>query len=185
MSKIKRAGSCSFTGFTLIEILVVLAIVIIITGIVISNIGLQRQNLALLHSAQKLSLDFRRAQNYAISSKIFRTSGVPCGWGMHFSGISSTSTSYIIFADLAPSVDCSDRDFLRASNGSEDFETINLEPGIKINSTSGGLTDVVFTPPEPTVKFTSDQIEASITLINRNSATSIVTINKNGFISSP
>lgn len=170
-------------GFTLIEISVVLTIIIIITGMVIFNISIKRQNLALFHSAQKLSLDLRRAQNYAISSKIFRDLIVPCGWGVHFNGIGSTG--YIIFADLALAIDCSDRDFIRSSDGSEDFETINLEPEIVVNIISSGLTDIVFTPPESTVKFTPDQVESSITLINKNSVTRTVTINKNGFISSP
>ena len=170
-------------GFTLIEILVVLAIIVIITGIVIFNVGLERQNSALLRSAQKLSLDLRRAQNYSLSSKVFNTLGVPCGWGVHFNGVGSTN--YIIFADLATSADCSNRDFLRASNGSEDFETVNLESGITISSLSSSLTDIVFTPPEPTVAFTPSQTSATITLINRNSVTRVIIINKTGFISSP
>jgi len=143
-----------------------------------------------------LSLDFRRAQSYSISSKVYNKkidgticipssefTCVPCGWGIHFNGIGSTS--YTIFADLASAVNCSDRDFIRASSGFEDFETISLESGITVNTTSSTLTDVIFTPPEPTVKFTPDQAEANITIINKKLATSTITINKNGFISSP
>lgn len=170
-------------GFTIIELLVVLAIIIIITGIVIFNIGSERQNSALLRSAQKLSLDLRRAQSFAFSSKTYRTIGVPCGWGLHFNGVNSTS--YIIFADLAVLPDCSDRDFVRATSGTEDFETTNLEPGISINSLSGNLSDVVFTPPDPTVKFIPDQTSASIVFINKNGVTRTININKTGFISSP
>ena len=169
-------------GFTLIEILVVLAIIVVITGVVIFNIGSERQNSALLRSAQKLSLDLRRAQSFALSSKVFKTSGVPCGWGAHFNGVGSDN--YIIFADLAVNQNCSDRDFIRAASGSEDFETINLESGIIVDSLSGGLSDIVFTPPDPTVTFTPAQISASVTLINKNSATRAITINKTGFISS-
>jgi len=171
------------TGFTLIEMLVVLAIMVIITGIVIFNVGTQRQNSALLRSAQKLSLDLRRAQSYALSSKIFRTMGVPCGWGVHFNGVSSTS--YIIFADLASAQDCSNEDFIRDSNGSEDFEVANLEAGITINSLSNNLSDVVFSPPEPTVNFTPNQTSASVVLINKDGVTRAININKTGFISSP
>lgn len=170
-------------GFTLIEMLVVLAIIIIITGIVIFNIGAERQNSALLRSAQKLSLDLRRAQSFALSSKVFKTSGVPCGWGAHFNGVGSDS--YVIFADLAVNQNCSDRDFIRAVNGSEDFETINLESGITVSSLSSGLSDIVFTPPDPIITLSPNQVSASITLINKNSATRIITINKTGFISSP
>lgn len=169
-------------GFTLIEILVVLAIIIIITGIVIFNVGSERQNSALLRSAQKLSLSLRLAQNNALSSKVFRT-GVPCGWGVHFNGVDSAS--YIIFADTASAVDCSNRDFIRAADGSEDFENINFDAGIKINGLSGGLSDIVFTPPEPSVNFTPDQTSVSITLINNSGTTRTVNVSKAGFISSP
>lgn len=170
-------------GFTLIEIIVVLTIIIIITGVVIFNIGTERQNSALLRSAQKLSLDLRRVQSFALSSKVFKTSGVPCGWGIHFNGVGSTS--YIIFADLTFTANCSDRDFIRAGNGSEDFETVNLESGITVSGLSSGLSDIIFTPPDPIVTFTPAQTSASITLINKNSATRVITINKTGFISSP
>jgi len=170
-------------GFTLIEMIVVLAIIVIITGIVIFNVGTERQNSALLRSAQKLSLDLRRAQTFGLASKVFKTTGVPCGWGVHFNG--AGSTSYITFADLASSANCSDRDFVRAGNGSEDFEVANFEAGVSISSLSNNLSDVVFSPPEPIVNFTPNQTSASIVLINKNGATRAININKTGFISSP
>lgn len=170
-------------GFTLIEILVVLAIIVIITGIVIFNTSLERQNSALLRSAQKLSLDLRRAQSFALSSKVFKTLGVPCGWGAHFNGIGSDS--YIIFADLAVNQNCSDRDFVRAADGSEDFETINLESGITVSSLSSSLSDIIFTPPDPIVTFTPAQTSAGVTLINKNFAARAININKTGLVSSP
>ena len=170
-------------GFTLIEMLVVLSIVIIITGIVIFNVGTERQNSALLRSAQKLSLDLRRAQNFALSSKTYKTSGVPCGWGVHFNG--AGSISYIIFADMAAAVNCSNRDFIRAVDGSEDFETINFDAGINISNLSNNLSDIVFSPPDPMVNFTPNQTSASIVLINKDGATRTININKTGFISLP
>lgn len=170
-------------GFTLIEMLIVLAIIVIITGIVIFNTSFERQNSALLRSAQKLSLDLRRVQSFALSSKIFKTSGVPCGWGAHFNGVGSNS--YVIFADLALNQNCSDRDFVRATDGSEDFETINLESGITVSSLTSNLSDIVFTPPDPIVTFTPAQTSAGVTLINKNSTTRTITVNKTGFISSP
>ena len=179
----EEAGSSFSAGFTLIEMLVVIAIIIIIMGIVIFNVGTERQNSALLRSAQKLSLDLRRAQSFALSSKVYKTAGVPCGWGLHFNG--AGSTSYVIFADLASSADCSDRDFIRAGNGSEDFEVVNFEAGNTVDSLSNNLSDVIFTPPDPIVNFTPGQTSASIILINKNGATRLISINKTGFISSP
>jgi len=170
-------------GFTLVEMIVVLAIIIVITGIVTFNISTERQNSALLRSAQKLSLDLRRTQSFALSSKTYKTAGVPCGWGVHFN--EAGSTSYTIFADLASAQDCSNRDFKMASDGSENFEIVNLESGITVNSLSNNLSDVVFTPPDPMVNFTPNQTSVSIVLVNKNGATRAININKTGFISSP
>lgn len=170
-------------GFTLIELLVVLAIIIIITGVVSFNINSESQNSALFRSAQNLYLNLRQAQNFALSSKTFGSGSVPCGWGVHFNGVNSTS--YIIFTDLALNQNCSDRDFLRATDGSEDFETVNFESGIKVSILSNSLSDVVFTPPDAIVTLTPTQTLASITLINKNSTTRVITVNKVGFISSP
>ncbi len=165
------------------EMLVVLSIIGIITGIVIFDVGSQQRNLALLRSAQNLSLNLRQMENFALSSKTFKTSGVPCGWGIHFNG--AGSTSYIIFADKAINMNCSDRDFIRAADGSEDLENVNIDPQITFSNLSGGLSDVIFSPPEPSVVFVPNQTMATIILVNKKGATRTIIINKTGFISSP
>lgn len=179
----KRGYSRLQAGFTLIELVVVIGIIGMISSLVVLNMGSEQQNSSLLRSAQKLSLNLRQVQAFALSSKKFTTIGVPCGWGIHFNGINSNS--YVIFADLATAPNCSDRNYVR-DGGSEDFETVNLEADIVISSLSGSLSDVVFTAPEPTVNFIPDQASAGIVLTAKKSgATKTVTINKTGFISSP
>ncbi|MDP2638863.1 MAG: type II secretion system protein [Candidatus Azambacteria bacterium] len=173
-------------GFTLIEVLGVLGIITLFSGVTIFSISSERQNSSLFRSAQNLSLNLRRAQSFALSSKDFKGSGVPCGWGVHFNGLNSTN--YIIFADLVPfGLDCqSNQDSKRNPNGSEDFEVVNFEAGIKIGGLTDDFTDVVFSPPEPTVVFyPSSQSEVNVTVINRYSSARVVTVNKTGFISSP
>jgi len=160
-------------GFTLIEVMVVLAIIMVIMGIVVFNTGTERQGSALLRSAQTVSLNLRRAENYALSSKTFKNNpDVPWGWGAHFSG--AGSTNYIIFADLNNN---------QIYDSGEDFETAYFENGVSLNTVN--ISDVVFIPPSPTVIFTPGQNSASINLINQNSETRIIVINKTGFISSP
>ncbi len=160
-------------GFTLIEMLVVLAIIIIITGIVVFNVSTEKQNSALLRSAQKLSLDLRRAQNYALSSKGFKTDvAVPWGWGVHFFG--AGSGNYVIFAD---------RNNNQIYDYNEDLETVNFEKGVTLSFSN--ISDTVFIPPEPMTVFTPNQTVASVILINKDSTTRAITINKTGFISSP
>lgn len=174
-------------GFTVVEIVVVLGIMVIITGIMLFNAGSEKQTSALFRSAQKLSLDLRKVENYALSSKVFKDK-VPCGWGIHFNG--ADSTSYTIFADTAAAQNCFDRNY--KMDGGEELETANLEAGVKINNILPiGISDVTFTPPAPIVRFehmyggqvATDKVD--IALINNKSSTRTITINKAGFISSP
>lgn len=173
------------SGFTILEVLVVLGIVSLFTGMTIFSVVSERQSSSLFRSAQNLSLNLRRAQSYALSSKNFKNSGVPCGWGVHFNG--QNSLSYIIFADSVPvGSDCQNQDNKRNGDGSEDLETVKFESGIKISSLTDDLSDVVFSPPTPTVVFySSGRPEINIVLVNRDAATRTVTVNTTGFISSP
>ncbi len=175
-------------GFTVIEIIVVLAIVAVIMGGMLFNVGLEKQGSALFRSAQNLSLDLRKVENNALSSRVFRDR-VPCGWGIHFNW--PDLTSYIIFADTAIN-DCDgvDRDYKRDAGGSEDLETVNLEAGIKIDSITNNVTDIIFIPPAPSVAFTSSFGQEAIDVVkiilsNKKFSTREITINKTGFISSP
>lgn len=161
-------------GFTLVEMIVTLSIAAIVTALVIGNLGTVRFRLALTRSAQRLSLDLHRAESDSLTSREFKTSGVPAGWGMHFYG--AGSTSYTIFADLG-----NPGDNIRAADGSEDLESFNFEPGVTM--TSSNITDIVFIPPDPTIIFTPAVISASIVLSTIDgSLTRTVTINKFGAI---
>lgn len=157
-------------GFTLIEMITVLAIVVIMASIIALNYSADRLKLALLRSAQKLSLDLHRVETYSLTSKEFQASGVPYSWGMHFYG--ADSTNYTIFADLD-----NDRTF---DSGIENLETLDLESGVKVSS---AVTDAVFIPPDPDVVFNNDPAltSVSITLTNGSMARTI-TINKFGAI---
>ena len=179
-------------GFTVVEIVVVLGIMAVITGIVLFNVGSEKQNAALFRSAQNLSLNLRKAENNALSSKVFKDSKVPCGWGVHFNGVDSTS--YAIFADTTIAQNCFGRNYKMDSG--EELETVNLEAGVKIKSINNNIldiniSDVVFTPPAPLVRFTSfyggqdGSNTINIILVNKNSSTRTIAINKTGFISSP
>ena len=134
-------------GFTVVEIVVVLGIMAVITGIVLFNVGSEKQNAALFRSAQNLSLNLRKAEN---------------NFGRNYK-----------------------------MDSGEELETVNLEAGVKIKSITNSTSDVVFIPPAPLVRFTSfyggqnTNDTMDIVLINKNSSTRTITINKTGFISSP
>ncbi len=82
-------------GFTLIEMLVVLAIMTIITSIVLFGQGTFNRSISLTDTAYTIALSVRQAQSLGLSSRIF--SGVQnAGYGTHFA---RGSNSYIVFAD--------------------------------------------------------------------------------------
>ncbi len=160
-------------GFTLIEMVVALAIAAIISALVIGNLGAARFRLALTRSTQRLSLDLHRVESDSLTSREFKAAGVPTGWGMHFYG--AGSTGYTVFADV-------NADNTRASDGSEDLESFNFEPGILM--TSSNITDVVFIPPDPTIMFAPPAItNAELVIITVDGSLSrTININKFGAI---
>jgi len=115
------------TGFTLVEILVVTALILLMTTVATFNLRLGEQSLALDRAAHKVSLDVRRAMELTLRAQNL-TGCVPSfsGYGLYVDEIASR-TSYIIFADC---------------NGNNKYEagldliveTISLEEGIEISS---------------------------------------------------
>jgi prepilin-type N-terminal cleavage/methylation domain-containing protein len=84
-------------GFTLVELLAVISIIVLLTSITLPNYRTGDQNMSLERSAHKLSLDLRRAQGMAVSVSSFEGE-YPFGYGIYFN--LNQSDSYIIFADL-------------------------------------------------------------------------------------
>lgn len=163
-------------AFSLIELLVITAIIIILTALVVPNYRGGDEQLALQRSASKLAQDIRRAQEMAMSSK--RVSGtVPYGFGIYFN--ISSPASYILFAD---------KDNSHHRNvGDADLETIALESKIIISSLFPASNfSVFFAPPDPTVWINgfSSGVTAQITLSIVNDAISnkIVSVNNAGLI---
>ncbi|MBU0750482.1 prepilin-type N-terminal cleavage/methylation domain-containing protein [Patescibacteria group bacterium] len=86
-------------GFTLIEMLVVLAIIVIITGIALVGQTSFNRSLILTDTAYNIGLSIREAQSYGLSTRIF--SGIQnAGYGVRFSRI--TPSEYITFSDILP-----------------------------------------------------------------------------------
>lgn len=85
-------------GFTLVEMLVVLAIITIITTIVISGQSNYNKTLLLTDTSYTVALSARQAQTYGLGSRKFGSVQNP-GYGLHFS--SATPSSYNVFADTA------------------------------------------------------------------------------------
>ena len=124
-----------FNGFSLIEMMVVISIILILVVLILANYRGSQNRYALAQAAQKLISDLRKTQNMAISG-----AGIYKGYGIH---ANSNSTFYTSFGDS--------NDNQRFDGGDTALETINLPAKIKILSvfpSSGGL-DIAFRPPAP------------------------------------
>jgi len=88
-------------GFTLIEMLVVLAIIGIISLVVITSQSNFNKTLLLANTAYDVALTIRSAETYGISSRVAGIS-FNTGYGVHFRRQSPNNT-FIFFADSWPS----------------------------------------------------------------------------------
>jgi len=93
----KKYSAC---GFTLIEMLVVISIFTIMTGVVLANLPQFRERTALQLVAQKMAVTIREAQVYGVGVKSFGVDFPSHGIYLYpTTGGSSNLKSYILFAD--------------------------------------------------------------------------------------
>lgn len=84
-------------AFSLIELIVVVAIITIITSVVLVNNGKYGGSVLLQNLAYDIALSIRQAQVYGISVRGFNSGDFSAGYGMHFS--IDDKIHYELFAD--------------------------------------------------------------------------------------
>lgn len=96
-------------GFTIIELLVVIFIFALISGLVIFNYKGFRSDVSIENLAQDIALSIRRAQVYSVSTKSADTivNDIFPSYGIHFEipgtiAITGTAKDFIFFADAPP-----------------------------------------------------------------------------------
>ena len=174
LGKIKSASTNK--GFTLLELTVVIAIIILLSGIVLTNYRVGEREYALLRSAYKLAQDLRQVEKMAMASETLPSSfggGFPKGgYGIFFQ---NNSNSYILFADCdgdkeydetGAALSCA-----KATPGNpypEGIKELFLEEKIKIsNLYPSSPFFITFFPPDPVIEIKSGGLSynsATITL---------------------
>ena len=83
-------------GFTLVELIVVIGIMIVVGAIVFSNLAGRRSDTDLTATVQQVTTLLRQAQSDAVSQKNGAVSGN--AWGVHFANTTATAPFYALFA---------------------------------------------------------------------------------------
>ena len=86
-------------GFTLVELMVVLAIMVVITGVVLTSQSSFNRTLVLANTAYDIALTLRSAEPRGLGSRV-TSSASNAGYGVHFE--TGTSNMFTLFADIYP-----------------------------------------------------------------------------------
>lgn len=172
-SRSRNFNNTKSSGFTLIELIVVIFIIAVISGLVIFNYNSFRTDISVENLSQDIALAVRRAQVYSTSTK--GTDTLFPSYGVYFNLPSSssantifgTSKAFVFFADVPASSTVpgnGDYDQSSTSCGSpsttnECLEVMNITSSDKIveicdgatcyDSSSNPNVRIVFTRPNP------------------------------------
>ena len=173
-SKSRGLAHATAEGFTLVELVVSIAIMMLIAAVVISSQRTSSDQAQLRNAAQYFSLDLREAQVFGLSVREFSPNGVSSftiPYGLHFqvSGQNDQGKTYIQYADWnpkdgmyssgicnpGPTSECINRVAWPANIG---VGPICIIPLSGANVCSSGATgpyfvDVTFTRPSPVPSF--------------------------------
>lgn len=184
-------------GFTLVEILVVTALIIILSAIVIPRYRAGNQYFSVQRSAHQLSQDLRHVQEMAMGATEIGKGIVnpgdefypDGGFGIHFD--INEPEHYIIFADCDPTLNLGYNGPIATPCGhggfmfSELVEDVHLESKVGIESMSlPSPLYVIFRAPYPSILISGGGSEAEIDLwfANDNSKIKTVIVNEAGLI---
>lgn len=129
-------------AFTIIELLVVSAIIALLTGLLFPNWRAGQNQFAVQRAAHKLAQDIRRTQEMALASQQLPSGQVPYAYGVYFR--KSEPKHYIIFADLN-----NDNDYTPTTDAV--IEDIAIERKAAITELSADPLRIAFRPPRPTI----------------------------------
>lgn len=156
------------SGFTLVEILVVIAISVLLSGLAIGYSNISRNEITLTVESAKIAQFILQAKQLAIATHAGDSgngSPVYCGYGVVFNTLTSPQT-YSIFAysPVSSPVRCpappvTNIPVDQMKEYSRDVWRIAVSPGVVLQTQqSDVLSAVLFYPPVPTTYLSSDGV---------------------------
>lgn len=147
-------------GYTLIEMLIVIAMVAILMGTTLYNYSRQRSSDVVLFETQKLAQYIRRAQNLALSPQL--EGGPVNGFGIYISRALNTVT---LFKDL-------NSNYLY-DGGSEKIESFDLDQKVIMTGLQAPDTNpfpdeselnILYIPPDPTLRIFNNSTDTGASI---------------------
>lgn len=134
------------SGFTIIEVLVVIAITSLLSGLIITYTSTGRDQVALYVEESHIAQTILRAKSLAVST--YAAPATPkCGYGFH---IDYQNQKYAIFGYNPPS--CGPINSIDPASMNT-IDSIALNPRLLLTSAppggDSGISDVLFVPPDP------------------------------------
>jgi len=190
----------NLAGFTLIEMVVSLSVVMVVTVMFIANFHTANKRTDLIMTAQNLAADLHLAQNNTLGLVKYHNSSegtVPAGgWGINFD---ANNNEYTLFADLDAASTVPGSDYMKynpALEGNVNYgaRVTQLPPGIEISElkTDSALlnsrVNVTFLPPDPRTNIYRVAAAATSTTLDiklketQNNTTKTVRVNFLGLV---
>ena len=144
-------------GFTLIEMMVSIAIIAVITSIVLFNHRQFSDSLDISNLSYDVALSIKQAQTYGINVKGFNTGtsvSFDVAYGMRFD--LSEKTSYLSFADKVPrnqKYDVGELADTYAISKGNFIESISCGPSPVVCPSGTAVVDITFHRPDPDASF--------------------------------
>jgi len=165
-------------GFTLLELLIVISIIGILSGISFSAMKSGGKSLALSRATHSLATEIRKAQEMAMAMK--KITQNPQGYGIY---IKKNPVRIYLFADTSSPYDRYNlRDTIVEDFCQSEKDICQGKINIVSFSPSANELHIVFKPPHPTTVFYPSSSEVSITL-GVDSLTKTIRVFKTGLIS--
>jgi prepilin-type N-terminal cleavage/methylation domain-containing protein len=188
MRKLIKLGDKSFfnKGFTMVEIMVVVAIILIFSSIMVANYRFGNQRLSLEMQTNQFAQNVRKMQSWSMSAHKVLNISQP-GYGIFFD--QNDPSKYYLYVDNGYDQPSG----VIPGNGKYDsgFDTIQeiivFSDGAKIQSCNPARASITFIPPDPSVKIVDGAgglvDQTTISFASQDSVlTHTVVINKAGLI---